>query len=87
MRDVVVKGDDWANEIERGVDGVSEVVAEVVVSCGGRGADAIIFREVGGVELFLLELISTCWNGVGFFNDIPRAGYRLCGPNSSSSLC
>lgn len=58
LRDVVVVGDDGADEIERGVDGVGEVVAEVIVSCGGGGADAIVFGEVGGVELFLLELIS-----------------------------
>lgn len=58
MRDVVVEGYDGADEIEGSVDGIGEVVAEVVVSCRGGGANTIVFGEVGGVELFLLELIS-----------------------------
>ena len=88
LRDVVVVGDDRADEVERGVDGVGEVVAEVVVFCRGGGADAIVFGEVGGVELFLLELISMrVRKGWDCFNGVPRAGYQLCDPNSSSSLC
>lgn len=58
LRYVVVEGYDGTDEVEGGVDGIGKVVAEVVVSCGSGGADAIVFREVGGVELFLLELIS-----------------------------
>lgn len=58
LRNIVVVGYDGADKVKRGVDGIGEVIAEVVVSCRGGGADAIVFREVGGVELFLLELIS-----------------------------
>jgi len=58
LRDVVVEGEDWTGEVERGVNGVGEVVAEVVVcSCGGS-TDTVVFGEVGRVELFLLRTIS-----------------------------
>lgn len=88
MRYVVVESYNGANEVEGGVDGVGEVVAEAVISRGGGGADTVVFREVGGVELFLLELISmrvkTGWN---CSNGVPRAGYQLCGLDSSSNPC
>lgn len=41
LGDVVVKGNDGPREVERGVDGVGEVVAEAVVLGRGRDGDAI----------------------------------------------
>ena len=31
LGDVVVEGEDWAGEVQRGVEGVGEVIAEAVV--------------------------------------------------------
>jgi hypothetical protein len=58
LGDEVVEGDDGAREVERRVDGVGEVVAEVEVVSRGGGGDAVALREVGGVELFLLASVS-----------------------------
>lgn len=58
LGDVVVEGYDGAGEVEGGVDGVADVVAEGVVFWGGGNGDSIALGEVGRVELLLLGGIS-----------------------------
>jgi len=58
LGDIVVEGEDWAGKVEGGVEDVGEVVAEGVVLVAGGCGDAVSFREVGEVELFLFVLIS-----------------------------
>lgn len=46
LGDVVVEGEDWAGDVEGGVDGVCEVVAEIVVVCVCGDGDTISFRQI-----------------------------------------
>ena len=59
LEDVVVEGQDRADEVERGVEDVGEVVAEgVVVGIVGAEGDAVAFGVGGWGEIFLLKWIS-----------------------------
>lgn len=58
LRSPVVEGEDGTGEVERRVHGVSEIVAEGEVLGFRRDGHAVALGEVGGVELFLLEVIS-----------------------------
>ena len=49
LRDVVVKGQDRAGQVEGRIDRVGKVVAEGVGAFGRGGADSVAFGEVGRV--------------------------------------
>ena len=59
MGDVVVEGEDGADEVEGRVEDVGEVVTEgVVVRVVGAEGDAVAFGVGGWGEIFLLKWIS-----------------------------
>ena len=58
LGDVVVEGEDWAGEVEGGVEDVGDVVAEAEVLGVGRGVDSLALGVVGGIDVFLLKCVS-----------------------------
>lgn len=54
LRDVVVERHDGARQVQRGVDGVGHVVAEVVVPRVRRDGDTFALGKLGWVRLLLL---------------------------------
>lgn len=58
LRDVVVEGQDWAGEVEGGVEDVGEVVAEIEVFWFWWCVDSLALGEVGRIDVFLLKCVS-----------------------------
>jgi hypothetical protein len=58
LGDVVVKGEDWASEVEGGIEDVGDVVAEAEVLGTGRGVDSLALGVVGGIDVLLLKCVS-----------------------------
>ena len=58
LGDVIVEGEDWAGEVEGGVEDVGDVVAEAEVLGVGRGVDSLALGVVGGIDVFLLKCVS-----------------------------
>lgn len=68
LGDIVVEGEDWAGEVEGGVEDVGDVVAEAEVLGAGRGVDALALGVVDGIDIFLLKcvsVVSCCSDGGG----------------------
>ena len=65
LRDEVVKGDDGTGKVEWGIEGVCEVIAEGKVGRFCRYSYTVSFREIGGIELLLLGVISLIEDGDG----------------------
>ena len=65
LRHVIVECDDWACEVQGRIHSVCEVIAktEVFSFCGD--GDAVALGEVGGIKLFLLDVISLQEKGRG----------------------
>jgi hypothetical protein len=58
LSDVVIECNDRSSEVEGRVHGIGEIVAESIITRLGRYGDAVPLGKVGGVKLFLLDVIS-----------------------------
>ena len=84
LGDVIVEGEDGAREVERGVESVGKVVAEAVLVRFGGYVDSISFRQGGGVQLLLLDNVSSRFTRFSGYS-VPPEHYRWIDWSSSSS--
>jgi hypothetical protein len=84
LRHKVVECDNRACEVQGRVRCVGEVVAEAEVFCFGGDCDTVTFRQVRGIELFLLDVISLLKRVEGRYE--PQLDFRSGNLHSNSSL-